>query len=335
MLHALALTGLAQAQDISFDLDDAKAQQLGIDTGDLEARVGGAIRDQLNLSDPDTYLGSFANATLMSTKGMGVDYASNPKKFSVGGTLGTAVSGVPLSFARGPEELPEGGYAFMASLYGGVNLGVLTPGDEGPLEHVLLYVNGLGFSPPSSREFQASMYNFGAHAQIKLGGPVSMKVVEWGGIDLTGGYEQSFYRLQLSQGLPITQDLDGAAVTWTAEGNYEISASAGTIPLELSSNLRLAVLTAYLGFGYDLDPTGATADSDAVLSGPIEASAGGRTEDLGTATVSLAGDGIADPNQARVFVGAQANILVLKVFGHVNVGLNDTYGGFVGVRLAM
>lgn len=335
MLLALALTPFAAAQEITFDLDQAQADQMGIDTADLEAQVGGAIQDQLNLSDPNSYLGFFANAAVMSTKGMGVDYASNPKKFSVGGTLGTAVSGVPLSFSRGAEDLPEGGYAFMTSLYAGVNLGLLTPGDKGPLEHVLLYVNGLGFNPPSSREFQASMYNFGAHAQIKLGGPVNLKAAEWGGVDLTAGYEQSFYRLQLSQGLPITQDVSPATVTWTAEGNYEISATSGSIPLEVSSNFRVLVVSAYLGFGYDLVPSEATADSTASLAGPLDATAAGQTETLGTASVTLAGNGLADPNQARVFVGLQGNILVLKVFGHVNVGLNETYGAFLGVRLAM
>lgn len=333
MLYAVALSaGLAHAQEISFDLD--ANNDMGLDTHAVETRVGGAIQDQLNLADPDSYLGHFANAAVTATKGMGVDYASNPEKFSVGGTLGTAVSGVPPSFVRGPDSLPEGGYAFMASLYGGVNLGVLTAGDKGPLEHVLLYVNGLGFSPPSTREFRASMFNLGAHAQVKLGGPVSLKAFEWGGVDLTGGYEQSFYRLQLSKGLPITQDVSGSSVTWTAEGNFELSATSSTIPLEVSSNLRLTLLTAYLGFGYDLVP-GATAVGTASLGGPVSASDGGRTEDLGSASVALAAHGLADPNQARVFVGAQANILVLKVFGHLNLGLNQTYGGFVGVRLAL
>jgi len=50
---------------------------------------------------------------------------------------------------------------------------------------------------------------------------------------------------------------------------------------------------------------------------------------------------VADPNNPtlastnQLFVGVQANILVLKVFGHLNVRLNETYGGFIGVRLAM
>ncbi len=328
------LAGGALAQNVVFDLDQERAAQLGLDTADLEAQLGGAIDDQLNLTDPSTYLAHYANAAAMSTKGMGVDYASNPKKFSAGLSIGSAVSGVPISFSRGPENLPEGGYAFMAALHAGVNLGLLTPtSDKDVLDHVRIYVSGLGFEPPASREFQASMYNVGGHLQIKLFGLLDGAPVEWGGIDLTGGYERSWYKLGLSQELPITQDVDPATVTWTATGAYDIEATADTIPLELSTNLRVLVVSGYVGGGVDL-VTG-SARSEASLSGPISATAQGVTEDLGTASVSLGGLGEADVQVPRIFVGAQANILVLKIYGQLNIGLNETYGGFVGARVAM
>ncbi|MCA9493325.1 MAG: hypothetical protein KC621_25515 [Myxococcales bacterium] len=327
------LAATAFAQEVTFALDDAKAQSLGLDTSDLEAQLSAAIDDQLNLSDPNTYVAKYANAVAMSTKGMGVDYASNPKMFSVGGSIGTAVSGVPVSFSRGPENLPEGGYAFMAALHAGLNLGVLTPGDKGPLDHVLIYVSGLGFNPPGSREFEASMYNFGAHAQIVLGG-VTSGPAEWGGVALTGGYERSWYKLSLGQALPITQEISPATVTWAAEGAYDLSATADTIPLELSTNLRVTVLTGWVGGGVDIVPTG-SATSVASLSGPVSASAAGQNEQLGTIGVSLAGTGQADLQVPRIFMGVQGNLFALKAFGQLNIGLNQTYGGFIGMRVAM
>jgi hypothetical protein len=318
---------------VNFDLDDQRAQELGIDAGGIESQLGGRISEDLGLADPAGYLSSFANADAMAMKGMGVDYATNPKKFSVGGALGSAVSGVPLSFARGQEELPEGGFAFMASVYGGINLGMLVPGKDGLLNRISLYVNGLAFSPPGNREFRASMYNFGAHAQLKLIGPVNLKVVEWGGLDLTSGYERSFYRLELSRALPLTQSVDGGEVTWTATGTYAIEAGAGAIPIELSTNLRVLVATAYLGGALDLNT--ANAASRASLTGPVDAVAAGQAADIGTIGVDLDGDAVADPLVGRVFVGLQANVLMLKVFGHLNLGLNETYGGFLGARIAM
>jgi hypothetical protein len=324
------------AQTVTFDLDEEMAQEIGIPTADLERQVGGAISRELNLLDPDSYLSAFANADAMAIKGMGVDYASNPKKFSIGGAVGSAVSNVPLSFSRGREELPEGGYAFMASVYAGVNLGGLSPG-EGALDRVMLYVNGLAFQPPGGREFRGSMYNFGAHLQVKAVGPVDLKVVEWGGLDLTSGYERSFYELELTQQLPVSQQMgeggEPATVTWTATGNYAISASSGTVPLELSTNLRLLMLTAYVGGAVDLNL--ADASSEASLAGPITVRHQGDDYDLGSAGVSLLGQAKADPFVPRAFVGAQINVSLLKLYGHLNLGLNETYGGFVGVRLAM
>ncbi|MEQ1501264.1 MAG: hypothetical protein ABMB14_03495 [Myxococcota bacterium] len=327
------LIGTATAQTVTFDLNAQQAADAGVDVDAVEQDLGGAITDQLGLADPDAYLRQFANADAMALKGMGVDYASNPKKFSIGGVVGSSVSGVPLSFVRGPTELPEGGFAFMASLCAGVNLGMFTPGDKGPLDHLMVYVNGLAFSPPANRTFRASMYNFGAHAQLKLFGPVNLKVVEWGGLDLTAGYERSFYALELTQALPLTQATGPGSLTWTATGDYRISAGAGTIPLELSTNLRLLVATAYVGAGLDLNT--ATATSAASLSGPVEAKVAGESADIGSVGVSIDGAGDADPAVGRLFVGVQANVLLLKVFGHLNVGLNDTYGGFVGVRIAL
>lgn len=325
----------SMAQTVTFDLDEERAAELGIDTTAYERDFGEAIRKQLNLEDPNSYLSSFANADAMALKGMGVDYASNPKKFSVGGSLGSAVADVPFSFSRGAGNLPEGGYAFMASLYAGLNLGALSPGD-GALDRMVLYVNGLTFQPPGGREFKGSMYNFGAHLQVKPIGPIDLKVLEWGGLDITTGYERSFYRLELTQDLPIRQPLtDGgpdATVNWTATGNYAISAAAGTVPIELSSNLRLLMFTVYAGGATDINL--AKANAEASLAGPVSVTIDGERSPLGTAGVSLAGESKSDPFVPRAFLGAQLNVFVLKIYGHLNLGI-DTYGGSVGARIAM
>jgi hypothetical protein len=332
MLALASTISLGWAQSVNFDLDDQRANEAGVDPSAVEQGLDGAIVDRLGLSDPTALLERYANADAMALKGMGVDYASNPKRFSIGGVLGSSVSGVPLAFGRGTEDLPEGGYAFMASLYAGLNLGMFAPG-KGPLDHVYVYVNGLAFTPPASRAFRGSMYNVGGHVQVKLLGPADIKIAEWGGIDLTTGYERSLYRLELSQQLPLTQTVDSSSVTWTATGSYAIEAGAGTVPLEVSTNLRLLVATVYVGGALDVGAGRAT--SAASLSGPVSASVAGETEDIGDIGVSLDGEGLADSVAGRTFVGVQANVLMLKLFGHLNLGTNQTYGGFVGVRLAM
>jgi hypothetical protein len=294
--------------------------------------MAAGIEDRLNLVDPKAYMKAFANASAMALKGMGVDYASNPKKFVIGGTLGTSVSGVPLSFVRGPDELPEGGFAFMASAHAGLNVGLLIPGDN-LLDKLVIYVNGMGFAPPSNREFSGSMYNIGGHAQLKLFGPVNVKVVEWGGLDVVTGVERSQYALSLEQGLPITQPVYPGSVTWTATGSYTIRAHSVSIPLEVSTNLRVLVGTVYAGGGVDFNV--AKAGSTVSLEGPVDVSVADETAGLGTIGVSLDGEGGADAVAGRGFVGVQANVLVFKVYGHLNIGSNETYGGFLGARVAM
>src|SRR5689334_6038935 len=116
MVLTLGFVVGADAQTVNFDLDADRAGELGIDTGAVESDLGSKIAASLGIEDPDAYLKAFANADAMAMKGMGVDYATNPKKFSIGGALGSAVSGVPLSFVREHDELPEGGFAFMASM---------------------------------------------------------------------------------------------------------------------------------------------------------------------------------------------------------------------------
>jgi hypothetical protein len=332
MIWLAAVLPAAAQSNVVFDLNDQQAQDLGIDAQAVADELGQEIGDQLNLVDNASYLQAFADADAIAMKGMGVDYASNPKKFSIGAAFGSGVANVPLTFVRSPTTLPEGGYAFMASIYGGVNLGILTPSDDA-LDRFTLYVNGLAFDPPGSKSFKGSMKNWGVHAQIKLVGPVNAKVLEWGGLDLTAGYEHSFYALTLSQALPLTQKVAQADLTWTATGTYTISSTAGTVPLELSTNLRVLAITAYGGVGVDVDT--AHADSQASLSGPIDAKVGGQSENLGTASVSLTDTAQAEPFSPRLFVGAQVNVLAVKVFGQLNLGLDDAYGGFLGARLAL
>ncbi|MEQ1565618.1 MAG: hypothetical protein ABMA64_08270 [Myxococcota bacterium] len=324
--------GVAAAQSVVFDLNDQEAQQLGLDAAQIEDELGGALGDQLNLVDTAGYLASFAGADAIALKGMGVDYASNPRKFTLGATVGSAVADVPLTFVRSPTTLPDGGYAFMASAHAGLNLGALTPSDDW-LDRVIVYGNGMKFSPPGNRNFQASLYNFGGHLQVKVVGPFDLKAVEWGGFDVTVGYEKSFYQLELNRALPLTHSVAPAKFTWTANGNYQMSAVADTVPLELSTNVRLLMLTAFGGGAVDVN--GATATSTASLAGPVDAEVAGESANLGTASVSLEGTGDAARLVPRAFVGAQLGFGPAKLYGQLNVASSQTYGGFLGVRLAM
>jgi len=71
------------------------------------------------------------------------------------------------------------------------------------------------------------------------------------------------------------------------------------------------------------------------LEGPIEATVDGQTANIGTASASLDAAGLADSVVPRVFLGAQLNLWKFRTYGQLNVGLNDSFGGHVGARLAI
>lgn len=326
-LMLCAAPSAAWAQEITFEFDE-RAAQYGVDTTSVEAQMNDAIGGQLKLDAPQAWLEQMAAANALTTKGMGVDYASNPQRFVVGGSFGSAVNGAGVTFVKGEAALPEGGFAVQAAAMAAVNLGAFAK-DESFFRRFVLSVNGMK-AGGATGPFHADFYNVGAHLQIKLVRPPHDGVVEWGGIDLTGGYELSSYALTLSQEIPV--ETDGLA--WDATGRFDIAASSQTIPLELSTNLRVFVVTAYAGGGVDLRQT-AIAVGDASLMGPISVDVQGTPQQIGTAGVSMGLTGQAIGYVPRAFVGAQINVFFVKIYGQINGTLDEGFGGHLGARVAL
>jgi hypothetical protein len=263
---------------------------------------------------------------------MGVDYASHPKMFSAGVAVGTAVSGTPMSFDRG-QDVPEGGFAFQASIHAGMNLGALQPGDENLLDRFRIYVSGLGFRAPSDYALQANLFNFGVHPQVVLLRPKLLGLAtQWGGLELTTGYERLSYDLALQNELPLSHAIQTFVATWRANGDYAITTHVDSIPVELSSSLRASFLTLFGGIGIDFDIAGSSASG--ALAGPVEVGSSTSPTTIGTGAVSLDGQGDANGGQFRGFLGFQFNIWDFKIYTHLNLGVDRTYGAFLGIRAA-
>lgn len=323
----------AQSVTLALDVDPQKSQQLGLDTAAVQGDLASLIESELRLDTVTEFLDSMANAAAISSRGMGIDYASNPQKFVVGASVGTGVHDAGFTFAKGEQTLPTGGFAAQVSLMAGLNLGGVLGAKKGAAgRRFLVYANGMSMPLPSSSPFGGSMYNVGAHLQVNAIGGGNGKIAEWGGLSLNGGFERSTYVMRLRRDLPLEVPSGGVDLGWAATGEFEVTALSDAIPLEISTNVRVLAVTAFLGGGVDL-VTG-TSVVAASMSGPIEGSAGGRKVDLGNATLSVAADGIADELVPRLFVGAQANVLMVKAYGQLNVGLNDALGGHLGLRVA-
>jgi hypothetical protein len=326
---ALAAPGQAWAQQIDVVIDPDLARQAGVDPEEVRAEIRNATEGALKMDAPDAFLRQMATANAFATKGMGADYASNPQRFFAGAALGTAVNGAGFTFVRGTDTMPTAGFAFQAAANAGLNLGFLSS-DESVLRRVVISANGM-YARGAAGLFDAELSNMGAHVQVKLIRPEHEGLVEWGGLDVTGGYEVSTYRLSLAQALPVETE----GLHWDAQGTFDIAAASHTIPLEVSTNLRVFVVSVYAGGALDIRRE-ANARGEASLGGPLTASSQGREMQIGTVSATLASSGDAESLYTpRVFAGAQINVLWVKVYGHLNVGFDDTYAGHLGLRVAL
>ncbi len=331
MAAAATAPGAARAQAIELQIDEELASQLGLDADSMKDDISGVIGDELHLTDQAVFCQQMADAAVIASKGMGVEYASDFKLFTLGGSLGSGVNSGGFRFNKAGEELPDFGFAFQASAMAGVNLGVFT-GGKSVLSRVRLYVNGLTMNS-SGDIMQASLTNLGAHIQLKLIKPKGLAVVKWGGIDLTSGYEYAVYGLSLQQPMPISTELDGNAITWDAVGTYDISASTTSIPIELSTSLHVMMASAFLGGALDISDGVAT--NEISLEGDIVGTVADQEQTLGNALVISTGEGSVTEYSPRIFGGIELSVLWARVYGQLNVGLDNSVGGHIGLRVAL
>lgn len=322
ILAAFATVVSAQSLEVTFDADTPAA----LDTAALTTELQSVADGQLKLGQVQSFLSDMADAGAISQKGMGAVYSGNMEKFVVGGAIGTGVHGVGLTFGNGDDDLPSGGFATQVTLMAGLNFGLFSGGD-GVWKHIRVFGNGMYAPLPSGTPFDGTMYNAGAHLQIGGIGQVAGKgAVSWGGIDLTAGFERTNYRLGLGKSLPIDT---GSGLVWNADGRFDVGVTADSVPLELSTSFRVLVVSAFVGGGYDLVTSSATLDAS--LSGPLEFEDDG----VGTAALALTETNSGAPGRGRLFAGAEVALWVVKLYGQLNVGLDDSYGGHLGVRVML
>jgi len=345
---------------------------------DVRAQASGSVAFQLNMADPNTvaflnatgmsqqqlqdfltgklndlfqttnttgFLRNFGDAQNFTSKGMGVDYASEATYVEVGGSASFAL-GMDRTYQPGSTQgFPIQGVGLNASVMGGLSLGFLgIP--------VMVFGNWMKVPTQDYGDMSGSLDNWGVHAQVRLLGPSrSMSalkmLVRWGGIAVTTGLDYSHMTLGLkhdvssSFAIPNTTGLNvnvnGAA---TGDARFNVGMTTKSIPLEITTSLRLmSLFTAYGGLGFDWQVGGGSTmdvNVNAAMVGHVVGQPTASDANLGTAQVTASAH--ADPSAAKIrgILGAQVNLFVVRLFTQLNIAnTNPTMASLaVGARVA-
>lgn len=284
----------------------------------------------MNLVNVRSYLQSFGDATSFAARGTGVDYASNSELFTLGIAGGVAVD---VDGVTNDNDFSAGaGGTF--TIMGGLNLA--------RWGHRELSLFGNFFhSSNDDGVLRGGLLSMGAHAQYKLFQPtkgLKRLLVQWGGIDLTGGLELSRWRLSVGGDIGTSFELEGAAGTsatldGAVNGRFGLSTTTVVLPLEVTTNLRLLYLLGlYVGGGLDLQV--GRSSVEASLGGTVTTTLDGDERTI--ATVQVTADEGRRPSivQAHALLGLQLNMWKLKLFVQGTMMPLSTFGFSTGLRLA-
>jgi hypothetical protein len=329
----LAFPALAHAQStVTVTLSpqgQALAMQAGITEADLDSRIKDQVDTSYDTANINKFLRSFGDATSFAQRGIGVDYMSVPGSFMLGVGAQVGVSSTDeLNLNQSPTS---GGAAANVSVMIGYNL------KDSGAPRWTLFANGF-YESGSTDRLNGKITTGGFHIQYKLieaqlDQGTAAVVVRWTGLDLTTGVE--FTRWALGANDTITQTYTVAGINeplaMTSTGKFNLTSTAGTIPIELTTGLRIVELVSlYAGVGFDI--TGGKSTVDADLNGNLTTP---DNTNVGTVHITETGSNTSSPGQFRGLAGVQLNLWKLKVYTQVNVSQLPAASVGFGVRLVL
>jgi len=317
------------------------ASEFGFDLDELEGLLESELQEIFNLVDPNDYLRAFADAEAFSSKGLAVDYASNPKALSFGIALNVTAAVGKDGFAGTSEsERPVAGVAPNLSLMAGANLGALFRNKK--LDRLNVYVNGFYISHNYHESFSGSRTTLGAHAQYKLVRGSSHRgkaFFAWGGLDASGGIQYGRYKLSLEEGLDTDISIgeveeQGGTLRLMSTGRATFETTSVSFPLEVTTSARLLyILSLYGGVGMDIFAGSSKMSVD--LDGEFIGEDGDDNQyDVGDVEISANESAGPRPGRLRFLAGLQLNLWRVRLFLQTNLAPDRAVGATFGFRVA-
>jgi hypothetical protein len=308
---------------------DAFAQSIGTSSADLQTKITDQINTIYQTNNVQGFLRDFVDATEFSNRGLGVDYATltNSLMIGIGGNLS-----VTSPDALSNSDHPTGGAA--------ANFGLMLGGNLAGwgLPRVTLFGNGF-YEGESTSQLTGHLTSFGGHVQIRLVEPEqdngTSVVVRWIGLDLTTGLEYTHWTLGANDTITNSFDVGGTSstqsVTMATNGTFNLTTNAYTVPVELTTGLRIVELVSLYG-GVGMDFTSGKSTVDANLNGTLKDASGNQ---LGTVSITETGHNTGSPAVFHALAGVQLNLWKLKIFAQGNVSQTPQASVTLGVRLVL
>jgi hypothetical protein len=331
VLILIAVSAHAHAQiavDVQLNAQGQQlAQQLGITQAELASRMQNAINVAYGATNVDGFIRSFADATAFSMRGLGVDYASDPNSLILGIGANFAVAA---SEDVSASDRPTAGLAANIAFMAGLNLA-----SQGAPRWTV-FANGF-YRNAATDDLRGGLLSGGLHVQYRLIDPQRDRgavttALRWGGVDITGGIELTRWTLgiddDISTDFGVTGTSGSANLTLDSTGTFDLRASTVSIPVEVSTSIRIALLlSVYIGAAVDI--TAGTGKLDTNLDGTLTTS---DNRDVGTATITGGGQEDASPLAGRILAGAQLNLWKLRLYLQLNGSTTPAANVGFGVR---
>lgn len=316
-------------------------------------KIENDLNAELPSGAPDRLMEGMANSSVFAGKGIGTDYASNMSVFLIGAGVGV---GADLEKPEGTDS-PASGVGVAPGVIVGLNLGFL---DSATLlgmdtDRLNMYVNFMSYSlekkidgkeEDQQSEVTLDMLNWGVHFRYDWVKPAGNRLLGWGGIKFTFGYEYNKTKIGFTS--DIDEDVNetastGETISGTITGSPKASILANTqsIPLAVSTDIQiLYFVTLYTGLGADYNMGEAKGEGD--LNGndsSLTCTGGASCGAPQTITVkpraNLNTTAEVDAFSYRAFGGFQFNLPWTRIFVQVDKSLsNDLIGATAGLRFA-